>query len=175
MPHYYPRAFPETFEPIVRKGDNVELIKSSKDVLGYYKVKYIEPLPEKIHDFGAINAETDNGDQEIDDLYMSDSEFAQYRILLLDDMHITVSQPKAKKRYGTKSYVHVITPRIQQTAPHLTQIFVFEDEKIFFDARNPTKYNRLKHRILLYGWRFILEKLASKPQTYTTIPIEGAG
>lgn len=175
MPHaYYPRAFPESFEPVVRKGDNVELLKSDKDILGYYTVKYIEPLPRKQHDFGAINNETSSGDTEVTDLYMNDGELAQYRMILLDDMEVTISQPKAKKRHATKSYVHTMTPYTVQAAPHLTQFFIFEDEKVFFDVKNPTKYVRGIHRIMYLGWRFILEKLPSKPATFTSIPIEGA-
>lgn len=169
----YPRAFPENFEPVVRKGENVELIKNDKDVLGYFVVKYVEPLPRKVHTFGSINAETSAGDAEVTDLYMPDGELAQYRMTVLDDVEVTISQPKAKKRHATKSFVHTITPFIQQVAPHLTQFFVFEDEQVFFDVKNPTKYNRFNHRIMFYGWRFVLEKIA-KPATFTSIPIEGA-
>jgi len=170
-----PDAFPTEFIPIVRKGENLELVKSDTgEVVGYYNVTYIEQLPEKIHNFGSLAAETSADDQEVTDLYMKDNQLAQYRLIPLDDEEITVSQPKSKKRFATKSYVHKITARTCQIAPHLTQLFVLEDEKIFFTVKNPSKYTRPMHRILYYGWRFCLTKLPTPPPVYTTIPVEGA-
>lgn len=167
-------AFGMDFTPPVRVHENIELIKNDKDVLGYYTVKYIEPLPQKVHDFGAVSTEASTGDAEVTDLYMSDGELACYQMIPLDDCKITVSQPKAKKRYATKSYVHIATPFVNQVSPLQSRIFIWEDEKVFFDVKNPTKYNRLMHRIMFHGWRLILEKLTAKPPQFTTIPIEGA-
>lgn len=170
-----PDAFQIEFLPVVRKGENLEIIKSDTgEVVGYYHVNYIEQLPEKIHDFGSIAAATSSEDQEVTDLYMKDGQLAQYRIIPLEDVEVTISQPKAKKRFATKSYIHKITARTNQIAPHQTQLFVLEDEKIFFTVKNPTKYARPKHRILYHGWRFCLTKLPTPPPVYTTIPVEGA-
>jgi hypothetical protein len=166
-------AYSVEFTPPVKKGQKLELIKSDTELLGYYRVKYIEPLPKKVHDFGAIDAEATSGDVEVTDLYMSDGELACYQMIPLDDVEITISQPKAKKRYATKSYVHTISPIVNQVSPLHTRIFVWEDEKIFFNVKNPTRYNRPMHRVMFYGWRLILEKTTPEPP-YTTIEIEGA-
>lgn len=167
-------AFGEGFTPVVRVGENLELQKSDTESLGYYKVLYIEPLPHHVHDFGALNTVASTGDTEVTDLYMPDGELAQYWIVPLDDIEVTVSQPKARKRYATKNYVHIITPFIWQVAPQLTRIYMWEDEKVYFDVKNPTKYNRAMHRFLTFGWRLILKKLSAKPPQSTPIPIEGA-
>lgn len=170
-----PDAFQTEFLPIVRKGENLELIKSDTGaVVGYYTVNYIEQLPEKIHDFNSIATEASDEDQEVNDLYMKDLQLAQYRIIPLEDVEITISQPKSKKRFATKSYVHKITIRTNQIAPHQTSLYVFEDEKIFFTVKNPTKYTTPMNRILYYGWRFCLTELTEPPPVYTTIPVEGA-
>ena len=154
-------AFAPSFEPIVKVGENVKIIKggTDKDVIGLFRVKYIEPLPEKKHDFGAIAANTSLENQEVTDLYLSDGEFAQYRLLPLEDMEITVVQPAGKTRFATKAYANKITPLTAQIAPHLNQVFVYEDEAIKFTIKNPTNYQRLMHRILYSGWRYILEKI----------------
>jgi len=170
-----PDAFQTEFLPVVRKGENLELINSDTGkVVGYYHVNYIEQLPEKIHDFDSIATEASDEDQEVTDLYMKDKQLAQYRIIPLEDIEITISQPKSKKRFATKSYIHKITARTNQIAPHLTSLFVFEDEKIFFTVKNPTKYTRPMNRILYYGWRFCVTKLPTAPPVFTTIPVEGA-
>ena len=72
-------AYAPSFEPVVKIGENVKIVKggTDKDVIGIFRVKYIEPLPEKKHDFGVINANTSVENQEVADLYLNDSEFAQ--------------------------------------------------------------------------------------------------
>lgn len=164
-------AFSLDFVPTVRVGENLELRKNDTDVLGYYRVKYIEPLPHKVHNFGAISAGSSTGDAEVSDLYMPDGELAAYEITPLDDVEITISQPKAKKRYAAKSYVHYITPL---TPAVQARLFMWEDEKVYFDVKNPTRYSRDKLRALYHGWRFVCEKLDVKPPQFTTIPVEGA-
>jgi len=168
-------AFGWEFIPPVRKGEKLELIKNDTDVLGHYRVKYIEPLPHKVHNFGAINAESNpaTAEVEVTDLYMPDGELACYQMIPLDDVELTVGQPKAKKRYATKNYVHKVTPFVNQIGAVKTRIFVWEDEKVWFTPKNPTKYNRLMHRVMFHGWRLILEKTTPEPP-YTTIGIEGA-
>lgn len=164
------------FTPPVRVGENLKLVKNAAELLGYGTVKYIEPLPFKVHNFGAIATEASTSDQEVTDLYMKDGELAIYQMIPLDDEEITVSQPKAQKRYATKDYVHIITPFIQQISPLHTRVAVWEDEKIFFDVKNPTKYNRLIHRVLYHGWRVILGELSKTPPQApaTVVPVEGA-
>ena len=174
-------AWDPVFEPVVKEGENVKIIKDSKTLLGFFRVKWIEPLPQKIHNFGALAANTAGGNTEITDLYVNDLEFAQYRMILLDDIELTILQPAGKTRLATKSYAHIITPLTSQIAPHQTQIVVFEDETINFNPKNPTQYTRPIHRILYYGWRYILEKIwkpgDSAPQPTipaTTIQVEAA-
>jgi len=167
-------AFSLQFVPVVRKGENLELIKNDTDILGYFRVLYIEQLPQVDSDFGSINKESSTGDTEITNLYMPDGELAQYHCICLDDLELTISQPKAKKRFAAKNVVHALTALAQQVAPNLSAFFVWEDEKVYFDAKNPTKYNRKRNRVRFIGFRFILEKLTVKPGVFTTIPIEGA-
>lgn len=169
-------AFSIEFVPPVRVGENLELRKNATDIYGYGTVKYIEQLPEKIHDFGAITAGSTTSDQEITDLYMPDGELAAYQLVPLDDEEITVSQPKSQKRFAGKSYVHIITPFSSQVNPSGNQrrIFVWEDEKVYFDVKEPTRYNRQRHRVLYHGWRIILGTLTqTKPPQVTVVPVEG--
>lgn len=167
-------AFGIDFTPTVRVGEVLELRKSDKDVLGYFTVQYIEQLPKYLKDFGAISAGGTTGDTDMTDLYMPDGELAAYQMVPMDDVEVTVSQPKAKKRYAAKNYVHVITSFISQVMPQQTRFWIWEDEKVYMDVKNPTRYARQRHRVLFYGWRFVLQRLAARPPVFTTIPIEGA-
>lgn len=168
-------AFEPQFKPVVLPGENVEIIKSSApDVLGYYRVKYIEQLPGVTYNFGTVSSESTSGDKEITNLYMKDGEFAQYRAYVLSDIEVTVKQPKAKTRFTGKNYTHKIDAFTHQRDPTLkeTEMFVWEDEKVWLDAKNPTKRDLPLCRIVFFGFRFVVEKIA-KPPKFTTIAIEG--
>jgi len=163
-------AFREIFEPIVKVRENIRLLP----VGTFWEVLFVEPLHPIEYDFGSINAGASTGDTEITDLYMREGELAQYRVILLDDITITVKQPKAKTRYATEEKVTEISPFSHQIfkTMHPNEIFIFEDEKCYFVAKNPTRYNRDVNRVRFIGWKFVLKSIA-QPEKWTDIPIEG--
>jgi len=169
-------AFQPEFKPIARVGENV--LCQPEDKYGYFKIIYIEPLPEIVHDFGPLDPDTGTGDKEITALYMPDGEMAQYRIIPLDDIVITaLKQPLAKTRWSAKNVNFQLTKTsLQQvmTSPmHIAEIFVLEDEKVYFNVKNPTQYRQLKNRAKFIGFRYKLEKLTARPSVYTVVPVEG--
>ena len=166
-------AYAETFEPIVKEGENVRLLPEDHPKAGFYRVKYVEPLHEIQYDFGTIAAGGESGDKEINNIYMPDNELAQYWIIVLDDIEVEVKQPKAKTRYVTDKKVTKITYFTQQISPYRNVVWVIEDEKIFFNASNPTRSSIPRARIKLFGWRYVLEPLAERPEKYATVYVGG--
>ena len=166
-------AYQHIFEPVVKVGENIAVFPTNK--YGYFKVLYIRQLPEIIHDFGSISAEKTVSDKEVTDLYMNDGEIAQYRMMPLDDIVITVKQPLAKGIWTTRNTQAAISQKTLQlqTITGISEFFVYEDEKIYFNVTNPTKYNISKSRVLFTGFKFAVEKLPTPPEVYTVIPVEG--
>jgi hypothetical protein len=164
------------FKPIALVGENLEIQKGADAILGYYKIKYIEPLQGVICNFGTLDAEAESGDTEFTDLYMNDLNLAQYRLYCLSDIEVTLRQPKAKTRFTGKTYVHKVDAFTHQRDPTLktTEIFMWEDEKVYFNAKNVSKKSQPLNRFVAFGYKFVVEKLAAKPEKYATITVEGA-
>ena len=166
-------AFEERLSPSVQIGDNLQLLPEDHPKSGYYRVEYIEALHLISHDFGSISSETETADTEISNLYMDDLELGEFVISLIDDIELMIKQPFAKTRFKTKSLVTRITKLATQLDPFLSRnrVFVIEDEKIYFVAKNPTKYARPSNKVSFQGWRYILTKLDVKPDRYARIPV----
>ena len=171
-----PKPFRDVaFEPVVRVAENLELLPEDHPKHGYYKVLYVEQLPEVFHDFGTISAERSVDDKEVTSLYMPDGELAQYRFHPIDDLEVKIKQPSGLSRFVTKHKWLAVTSRTHQQAPKMnpSEIFVIEDEGVYFTVKNPAKSETKKSRVKFFGWRFVLEKLVEKPDRYTPIPVGG--
>lgn len=173
-------AFQLEFKPVALVDENIGLYQYvAKKKPRFFTVQFIEPLNPVEHDFGGLAAETNTGDTEIpgDRLYLPELEMGQYLIIPLDDVYVKIKQPLAKSRWVTKGQTTELRKRYYAYEPlkamNLGQIFVFEDEKIFFDVQNPTKYPILKARVIFPGFRFVLEELVEKPAKFTWVPVEG--
>jgi len=167
-------AFRLEFEPVVKPGENIAV--QFADKIEYYLVEHVEPLQPIVHDFGSIAAETEEEDKEVEGLYMPDGEIGQYRFLLLDDFEVEVKQPKAKSKWTTEKVTTRVTYANQWLDPTLakSELFVFEDEKVYFDVKNPTKVARTVNRALFFGFRLKIKPIP-KPPVYTTISVEVVG
>ena len=174
----------EKFEPIAKVGENLILIPPSSYCvdnngrLVFYKITFIEPLPEIIKDFGAVSASSSVTDQEVTELYVYDNQLAQYRIYPISDVQIKVKQPKASTRYATKNTVSYIS---KFTKPdNLREIFIFSDKNAtYFDIINPRAEALSESLVRFVGWKFILapiivDSLQQLPKTYTVVPLETA-
>jgi hypothetical protein len=172
-------AYREVFEPIAQVDQNLYVFAPSRPKIhGYYRVLFVEPTLEIVHDFGALAAQGDTGDVEVTELYMDDDNCANYRIYPLDDVVVGAKQPKALQRWTTKEASGYLDQMHGQVAGkdhrHMTEVFVWEDEKLFFVVANPLYYPAKKSRVLFQGYRYSVEKLKEKPRQYAFFPVEGA-
>jgi len=160
----------EAFEPVAQIGEFVELI-GSKGHIGYYRITFLESLPEYVIDFGSVSAGASLADKQPEELKMRIKEIAQYRFEVLDDVEITAKQPRAIARWSTDKVMFKVTPL---TKPEqLTEHFVFEDNPPFYTIYNPTSYDLPRSRLRFKGFRYALEEVVEKPEKYIIIPVEG--
>jgi len=162
----------EAFEPVAQIEDFVELI-GSKGHIGYYRITFVETLPEYIVDFGSVSAGASIEAKQPEELKMRANEFAQYRFEVLDDVEVTARQPKAISRWSTEKVMFKVTPLTKPE--NLTEHFVFEDNPPFYTIFNPTSYDLPRSRLRFKGFRYTLEKVVEKPEKYIVIPVEGRG
>jgi len=166
-------AFAYEFSPVARVGENLFLIPLNR----YVTIKYIEPIPGKIIDFGSLDAGESTPTTELTDMEMPEDEIGQYRIKVLDDITVTVYQKRGVGRFSTKNVLYPITPDSDTLSSHAnsTEIFVYGDDAPWVQVTNSGTVPILKSRIWIQGFRYVVETLEEAPAKYTAIPIWGWG
>lgn len=168
-------AFQEEFVPIAKPNENIAVIGArGKNNIKYYRVVAVEPLPLFEKDFGAINAGETLREKEVEELYVNEGQLAQYRIRLVDDVELYIKQPKSDTKFSTKKGTFKITRDIAGTDfVNLTEFYVFEDQTVLFDVKNPSSTTNLtQSRVQFAGFKYILEELKEKPDKYTVIAVQ---
>jgi hypothetical protein len=154
---------PGVITPVAQIGENVVVFRLDRYYL--YRVlmrEGIQPSSQMIRDFGALGAGAVLLDQSLQiPLEMDDNHLAQYRWLVQDDIRVTLKQPRATSRFGTKQVVSTVTLFTPLVDPcgHLSEFFSFEDEFPFADIQNPTAYALLQTRLLFWGFKYRLQEL----------------
>ena len=151
-------------------------------VYEFYKVQYIEPItrssPVTIN-LGALAAAAQSNITQVTLLQMPDLEFAQFRMEVLDDVEVVVSQGRADQRHKLQQVVSTLS-RMNPLWDHfgnLTELYEFEDNYIFLQATNQTSYALAQARIAFWGFRYVLEaqpqynwKAQTLPERWTRVP-----
>jgi len=141
----------------------------------YYKVTFIEPILPFQKDFGSLAAGKTTGDKDVEELKLGAGWCALVRIYQVDDLQVTVKQPKAKTRFVVGEKITTfLTALVEQLGlRHLAELTVLEDKIPIVDIKNPTKYNIAKSRLVFYGIKMEIEKLPTKPEKYTSLEATG--
>lgn len=169
--------YEKEFEPICKIEENLGILTTTG--WGYFKAIYIEPLPpseDLILDFGAIANGGSVKDQEIDLLEMKTDELGQFRFEPLDNIKIKVAQPTGAARFTIKNKVVRVSQLSCARDPSLkhTEVFVFENNNIWFtEVVNDSGADLPASRVQFYGYRYMLEKLTSKPEKLTYVVATG--
>ena len=166
-------------EPPVKIGENI-CVLTTEGRKRYFRVTFIEPLPPSpslVKDFGALSAGSSSGDTKLDILEMDDCEVGIFRFFPLDDVECTLKQPKALRRFLTKTKVAVVTPLTKVYDPALvtTEFAVFEDDVPYMDVKNPTNYDLSTSRVQFFGWRLAGEELKEPPEKVSYVVAAGSG
>ncbi len=149
-------------------------------VYEFYKVQYIEPIirssPVTI-DLGALAAAAASNITQVTLLQMPDLEFAQFRMEVLDDVEVVVSQGRADQRHKLQQVVSTLSRMNAYRDEQLTEMYEFEDNYIFLQATNQTSYALTQVRVAFWGFRYVLEvqtqynwKGGVLPERWTRVP-----
>ncbi|MEM2661597.1 MAG: hypothetical protein QXS74_09790 [Nitrososphaeria archaeon] len=164
-------AFKKDLEPVALPDEVIKIIPDNI----FYKVKKVVPLPTIVYDFGPMNA----GQKDIEPidivkdsvkLEMPKNQLAHFRIKLLDDFEVFLKQPKTTSKFTTthrEFYVSTNTPY-----DNLTEWFQFEDRSAGIIRNNPSTTALDKTRIMLYGFKYELEKTTPTAK-YTVVEVGG--
>lgn len=155
---------PGTIAPIANVGDRLVVVHDNAFYL--YTVLYREGLPPSaglIRDFGALVIAASALDVSLQaQLEMPDMEVGQFRAFVLDDIRVTVKQPRSVGRFALKNAQATISlwSRAVDPCDHLTEFYVFEDQWPFADVLNVAGVNLAQTRIAFYGLRYGLEQIS---------------
>jgi hypothetical protein len=165
------------FEPVVQTRDYLRLTPES--TYGFYKVKGFEPIGRFTKNFAkTITSGSSSKNNEWTDVYMEDNYLGQFMVYIYDDFEMDLNLIGRTQLRGTTKYVissqHSFSKETNMF-PGLSQFFTFEDEYIYVDLYNPTAGTITSQRVIVYGYKYWLEKIDSKPDKYTDIPIGKLG
>ena len=127
-----------------------------------YQIAYIEPVPPShpvVQDFGAILAGAFTAPTSTTAILdMTDGQLGQFRMKVLDDIVVTLMQPQAVSRFGTKNVNARINAFSARYHPddHLSEFYVYEDDRPFLQVTNPGAVALVQARVAFYGFRYVL-------------------
>ena len=147
-------------EPVARVGEYVLLA----DRQGYrlFTVAFVEGLPPShalTANIGALAAGATSAPFSLTNLLdMQYGELGQFRARVLDDFHAILLQPQAVQRWGTMNQTSRLNAfgRLYDPCDHLSEFYIFEDQRVWLTAQNPTGYALAQARVSFYGVRYVL-------------------
>lgn len=168
------------FTPVVQIGERALLLTN----VGYrlVEVEWIEPIPWLTVTTTVIPAGGILTDREMQELYVNDNEFAQWRFMIeTSDIYlVSHSCPKAAKYYATKSDVGVVPPVSSITNDaikrlQLEEFYQYKDTKRFMSFENRGDTDTTVTLVFFgYVFRFnevgAYDSLSEVPKPYTPVP-----
>lgn len=160
-------------EQIVMPGETVGIWVNK--VYEFYKVQYVEGVmrsdPLTI-DLGALAAGGQSAVTQATLLQMPDTEFAQLRMEVLDDVEIIVYQGRADQRHKLFNRVATLSRILSLFDPdgHTSEMYEFEDNYLFLQAANQTSYALPCARVVFWGFRYVLEPMTQYSWNAGTLP-----
>ena len=147
-------------------GPNENLLVHRDNLWFLYRVTGVEavqPSDGMVVSWGAIGAGLSITDQSLQTpLELGSAELGQFRIRPLDDIRITVYQPRQAGRFTVKRVQSQVSlpGRINDPCGHLTEFYAYRDEYPFVDVNNPADVGLVTARALLWGFRYKVEELS---------------
>ena len=170
------KIFSWHFEPIVQIGEHVLLLTGRRDIPA--RVTWIEPVPWIEIDFGAITAGETTDEREMEELYVEDNEFAQYRMRIQTDNVVLWrhASPKAAVYYATKKVYPAMQPGSIYDAieplkrGQLSEFFQYKDTGRYMQLKNTGTSDVTESKLAFFGYIFEFEELPRAEKPYTPIP-----
>ena len=142
-------------EPVAQINHNVAILFGAA---WYYRkvTRYVPIPPFQFLNLGAIAAQATSAKLNATNLDVKSGEFAQYRWWVLDNIQARLWLPASTANYSLRSIGSVVDPNTPLRDPclHLTEFFVWEDERPDVDAVNIMDYALAQARCVAMGYRF---------------------
>ncbi len=151
---------PGPIEPVCLAGENVLL--AGRQGFTLYTVAYIEPLSRSaplVQDLGSlapgVPSALTSTENYLDAAY---GQLQQIRVRVLDDINVTIYQPQAQARQANQNITALINAfgALYDPDDHMSEFFIFEDQRPYVQAVNPTQYTNTKSRLSYYGYKYVL-------------------
>lgn len=164
--------YKKEFEPIVKIGEYLAIpdIKQGKKTT-FLKVKYIEPV-QPITITQSLSALETNKEVKLTQIELWDNVVGQWRLYVMDYVGVRMFYPKATAKWTTKTTATSATP-LSIFKENILEFFTYKDNVPYIYLDNPLNEAQLA-RIVLFGFKYYVEKVPEKPPEYTTIPIYSA-
>ena len=167
---------PGDIRPLLRKDQNIELILRTEVSYGFFRVTFVEPTGDIAFDImngagllaGATSAQFSSNNAPVNQLVEYEGILTQYRLELLDDYQLIIRQPAANAKGQNFIGNFPITPFLP---PNLTEFFVSARDAFTFQCINPAALALATCNLRAYGFRYVIKKLKTKPDYYTTVPV----
>jgi len=166
--------------PDCKPGEHLKVLPEKN--YGYYRVLVVEPLPERIINFGALipaagipagqslaRVNNQTAGTVLAVINQKDGEFAKFYVDILDRFLVVISQPENDPKYGTKAAQFFLN---QNTPLHQRIFWQFEDDSLGITIWNPLAAAiaaATPLRIRIWGYKYKLEKLQMAPAMSTTV------
>ncbi len=152
-------------EPIAEVGENILVV--DRESYRLYTVAFLEPIsashpfvanavvaPAVILAAGAVAPVLSTTNI----LDMQNGQLGQFRMYVLDDIGVEFLQPQSLTRFGTLNQQARVNAfnRLKDPCDHLTEFFVFEQDRPFLRVTNPTQYALNQARVAFYGYKYVL-------------------
>ena len=159
-------VFNPRFDPILLPGETATLITPSEHI--DVQCIAVGALPEYLHDFGALTAATWDVDQEDANLEMTQNEFAQLRIRIVDDMKMELNNLGTTKQWRTAKTNFYLRQFPTSDDEGFLKEFLFKSSEFFIWQKDTPRFDfysdvaLTKSRVKFSGWRFRIRKIAAK-------------
>ena len=161
MPEMWPhKSGLGLMEPVALKDHNVAILWS--DQWTYKKVRRWDAVPPfQFLNLGAIAANTTGAAVNAVNLELLDDEFGQYRWWVIDNAQVRLWLPAASGVPRLRNLQPVFDSNVIVRDPclHLTEFFVWEDNRPQFQGINGSNYALAQARLVCQGFRYRVEDL----------------
>ena len=150
-------------EPIALQDQNVAVHYGT--AVYYRKVTFSEAIPPfQAIDVGALAAGATSVRTAMPRLDMPDGEFAQFRWYPIDNIICRLWIPNTVGKYKLLAWQSYVDQTIISRDPclHLTEFFVWENNRPSVEAMNPMDYALLASRIIVMGFRYVSTEIEDK-------------
>jgi len=159
--------FKKEFEPIVREGENIA-VPIGTDRYEYYKVLWIEPVV--ITFYMVLDGFAKDVDRSLDELKLEDNQVGQWRMWILDFVGVKMRYPASVSKWGTKGAGEIQMLPLAMAKENVLEFYTRGDDVPIIYVSNPL-FEPQVARFAIFGFKYAVEKLPSKPDKYTIFPV----